>query len=116
MSTPAASSRVVPRPGDPAITPALVADHGITPFEYERLVGMLGRTPTFTEIGVVSALWSMPRKAGLFLDHRRRGGGGCRCKMRAHEKGLGAVPANGFGVGFCRQGTRRGFGWGDEYR
>jgi len=58
MSTPAASSRVVPRPGDPAITPALVADHGITPFEYERLVGMLGRTPTFTEIGVVSALWS----------------------------------------------------------
>jgi len=49
---------VTSRPGDPAITPALVAEHGITPFEYERLVGMLGRAPTFTEIGVVSALWS----------------------------------------------------------
>ncbi|MCC6241483.1 MAG: phosphoribosylformylglycinamidine synthase subunit PurL [Gemmatimonadaceae bacterium] len=49
---------VQPRPGDPQITPALVAEHGITPLEYERLVGMLGRTPTFTELGVVSALWS----------------------------------------------------------
>ncbi len=50
--------RVTPREGDPAITPALVAEHGITPFEYERLLGMLGREPTFTELGVVSALWS----------------------------------------------------------
>ena len=47
-----------PRPGDPVITPALVAEHGLTAEEYERLVAMLGRTPTFTELGVVSALWS----------------------------------------------------------
>jgi phosphoribosylformylglycinamidine synthase subunit PurL len=47
-----------PRPGDPVITPELVAEHGITPYEYEKLVTMLGRTPTFTELGVVSALWS----------------------------------------------------------
>ncbi len=47
-----------PRPGDPEITPALVAEHGLTPGEYERLVTMLGRTPTFTELGVVSALWN----------------------------------------------------------
>ncbi|WP_396201413.1 phosphoribosylformylglycinamidine synthase subunit PurL [Gemmatimonas sp.] len=46
------------RPGDPVITPALVAEHGITEFEYERLLAMLGRTPTFTELGIVSALWS----------------------------------------------------------
>jgi hypothetical protein len=39
----------VPRPGDPAITPALVAEHGLTPEEYERLAAMLGRIPTFTE-------------------------------------------------------------------
>ena len=51
-------SHVQSRPGDPVITPALVAEHGITPFEYERLVAMLGREPTFTELGVVSALWS----------------------------------------------------------
>lgn len=47
-----------PRPGDPAITPALVAEHGLTPYEYEKLEAMLGRTPTFTELGVISALWS----------------------------------------------------------
>ena len=48
----------VPRPGDPTITPALVAEHGLTLDEYDRLVNMLGRTPTFTELGIVSALWS----------------------------------------------------------
>ena len=48
----------VPRPGDPIITPALVAEHGLTQDEYHRLVNMLGRTPTFTELGIVSALWS----------------------------------------------------------
>ena len=49
---------VTPRPGDPPITPALVAEHGLTPYEYERLVDRLGREPTFTELGVVSALWN----------------------------------------------------------
>ena len=51
-------SEVKPRPGDPAITPALVAEHGLTRGEYDRLAAMLGRTPTFTELGIVSALWS----------------------------------------------------------
>ena len=35
-----------------------VAEHGLTPFEYEKLVAMLERTPTLTELGVISALWS----------------------------------------------------------
>jgi phosphoribosylformylglycinamidine synthase subunit PurL len=48
----------VPRPGDPAISPALVAEHGLTRHEYDVLVNMLGREPTFTELGIVSALWS----------------------------------------------------------
>src|SRR5262245_11987562 len=46
------------RAGDPVITPALVAEHGLTPDEFERLRAMLGRDPTFTELGIVSALWS----------------------------------------------------------
>ena len=49
---------VVPRPGDPAITPALVAEHGLTQDEHRRIVEMLGREPTFTELGIVSALWN----------------------------------------------------------
>ena len=47
-----------PRPGDPQITPALVAEHGLTPDEFQRLRSMLGRDPTFTELGIVSALWN----------------------------------------------------------
>ncbi len=51
-------THVSPRAGDPEITPALIKEHGITPAEYEKVVAMLGRTPTFTEVGIVSALWS----------------------------------------------------------
>ena len=47
-----------PRPGDPAISPALIAEHGLTPEEYARLRDMLGRDATFTELGIVSALWN----------------------------------------------------------
>jgi len=52
------STAPAPRPGDPVITPALVAEHGLTEDEFARLVALLGRTPTFTELGIVSALWN----------------------------------------------------------
>src|SRR4051812_40461172 len=40
------------------ITPELLAEHGITPDEYERIVKALGRTPTLTELGIYSVMWS----------------------------------------------------------
>ncbi|NGM47243.1 phosphoribosylformylglycinamidine synthase subunit PurL [Rhodobacter sp. SGA-6-6] len=43
---------------EPAITPDLVAAHGIKPDEWERLLGILGRAPTFTELGIFSAMWN----------------------------------------------------------
>jgi phosphoribosylformylglycinamidine synthase len=43
---------------DPAITPELIAKHGITPDEYERIKTILGREPNFTELGVFSVMWS----------------------------------------------------------
>ena len=52
------TTTVAPRPGDPVISPALVAEHGLSTEEFDRLVAMLGREPTFTELGIVSALWS----------------------------------------------------------
>jgi phosphoribosylformylglycinamidine synthase II len=58
MPRPQQLHAVTPRPGDPAITPALIAEHGLTTEEYQRLVDMLEREPTFTELGIVSALWS----------------------------------------------------------
>ena len=48
----------LPRPGDPPITADLVDDHGISPDEYEQIRRIMGREPTFTELGVFSAMWS----------------------------------------------------------
>ena len=47
-----------PFPGDPPITPELVRDHNLTDEEYHRIAAMLGRAPSFAELGVFSALWS----------------------------------------------------------
>jgi phosphoribosylformylglycinamidine synthase len=49
---------VEPRDGDPDITPELVSEHGLTEEEYERVRSVMGRDPTFTELGVFSAMWS----------------------------------------------------------
>jgi phosphoribosylformylglycinamidine synthase subunit PurL len=43
---------------EPAITPELVAAHGLKPDEYDRLLGIVGRVPTFTELGIFSAMWN----------------------------------------------------------
>ncbi len=40
------------------ITPDLIAQHGLKPDEYERLVAGLGRTPSLEELGVFSVMWS----------------------------------------------------------
>jgi phosphoribosylformylglycinamidine synthase subunit PurL len=44
--------------GEPPITPELVKEHNLTVSEYEEIVRLLGRTPTLTELGIFSALWS----------------------------------------------------------
>ncbi|HUF11463.1 MAG TPA: phosphoribosylformylglycinamidine synthase subunit PurL [Longimicrobiales bacterium] len=49
---------VEPRPGDPEITAELIADHGLSASEYSRITSILARTPTYTELGVFSAMWS----------------------------------------------------------
>ncbi len=41
-----------------AITPDLVAQHGLTPEEYQRVLAILGREPNFTELGIFSVMWS----------------------------------------------------------
>ncbi len=45
-------------PAEPAITPDLVKAHGLKPEEYERFLGLVGRVPSFTELGIVSAMWN----------------------------------------------------------
>lgn len=41
-----------------AITPEIIAAHGLTEKEYARILEVLGRTPTITELGVYSVMWS----------------------------------------------------------
>ena len=43
---------------DPAITPELIAKHGITPDEFALIQKILGRDPNFTELGIFSVMWS----------------------------------------------------------
>jgi phosphoribosylformylglycinamidine synthase subunit PurL len=43
---------------EPSITPELIAEHGLKPDEYERIVKLIGRAPSFTELGIFSAMWN----------------------------------------------------------
>ena len=43
---------------EPQITPDLIAAHGLKPDEYERILDIIGREPTFTELGIFSAMWN----------------------------------------------------------
>ncbi len=62
---------------EPKITPEIVAQHGLKPDEYERFVGLLGRTPTFTELGICSAMWN---------EH---------CSYKSSKKWLKKLPTKG---------------------
>jgi len=42
----------------PEITAQLVEEHGLSAEEYERILRILGREPTFTELGIFSVMWS----------------------------------------------------------
>ncbi|RLD92663.1 MAG: phosphoribosylformylglycinamidine synthase subunit PurL [Aquificota bacterium] len=41
-----------------SITPQVIEDHNLTMEEYQRIVEILGREPNFTELGIISVMWS----------------------------------------------------------
>ena len=43
---------------EPKVDEALAIEHGLKPDEYRRFIALIGRTPTFTELGIVSAMWN----------------------------------------------------------
>src|SRR4026209_2319618 len=53
-----AASEAITIPGERPVTPDLVREHNLNELEYTRILELLGRTPTLTELGVFSALWS----------------------------------------------------------
>ncbi|MFS4437607.1 phosphoribosylformylglycinamidine synthase subunit PurL [Paracoccaceae bacterium GXU_MW_L88] len=74
---------------EPAITDQLIADHGIKPDEYERILSLLGRAPTFTELGIFSAMWN---------EH---------CSYKSSKKWLRTLPTTGPQV-ICGPGENAG--------
>jgi len=48
----------MPHMPEPEVTQALAAEHGLTPEEYARILDLLGRSPSFTELGIFSAMWN----------------------------------------------------------
>jgi phosphoribosylformylglycinamidine synthase len=45
-------------PTEPVITPEIVGEHGLKPDEFQRLLKILGREPSLTELGIFSVMWS----------------------------------------------------------
>ena len=74
---------------EPAITPELVSKHGIKPDEYERILQIIGREPTFTELGIFSAMWN---------EH---------CSYKSSKKWLRTLPTTGPQV-ICGPGENAG--------
>ena len=60
-----------------AITPEIVAAHGLKPDEYDRFLKLLGRAPTMTELGICSAMWN---------EH---------CSYKSSKKWLKTLPTTG---------------------
>jgi phosphoribosylformylglycinamidine synthase len=54
----AGSTEALAFPGERPVTPEVVREHNLNQLEYDRILELLGRTPTLTELGVFSALWS----------------------------------------------------------
>ncbi len=53
-----ASALPSPHPSDVPITPKVVKEHGLTAGEYRNILKILGRKPTYTELGIFSVMWS----------------------------------------------------------
>ena len=43
---------------EPEITQDLIESHGLNAEEYDRLTDIIGRIPTYTELGIFSAMWN----------------------------------------------------------
>ncbi|MBY6200328.1 phosphoribosylformylglycinamidine synthase subunit PurL [Maritalea mobilis] len=74
---------------EPAITQELIEAHGLKPDEYERLLEIMGREPTFTELGIFSAMWN---------EH---------CSYKSSKKWLRTLPTDGPQV-ICGPGENAG--------
>jgi len=87
---------------DPAITPELVAKHGITPEEFSRIKDILKREPNFTELGIFSVMWSEHCSyKNSRLELRKFPTTGPRVLVKAGEENAGVIDiGDGWGIAF----------------
>ncbi|PIE09962.1 MAG: phosphoribosylformylglycinamidine synthase II [Rhodobacterales bacterium] len=74
---------------DPAITEEIIEAHGLKPEEYAEILRLLNREPTFTELGIFSAMWN---------EH---------CSYKSSKKWLRTLPTEGPQV-ICGPGENAG--------
>ena len=58
MTQAVAAPEALPFAGERPVTPEVVREHNLNEREYAEILAILGRTPTLTELGIFSALWS----------------------------------------------------------
>ena len=87
---------------DPAITPELIAKHGITPDEFSRIKTILGREPNFTELGIFSVMWSEHCSyKNSRLELRKFPTTGPTVLVKAGDENAGVIDiGDGWGVAF----------------
>ncbi len=90
------------RSEEPNVTLELAIRHGLTEEEYDRVIKTLGRTPTYTELGIFSVMWSehcsYKNSIALLKKLPRTGG---RLLVGAGEENAGLVDiGNGLAVAF----------------
>ena len=87
---------------EPSVTMKLALEHGLTEEEYNKILAILGRTPSFTELGIYSVMWSEHcsyKNSISMLKTLPRSGG--RLLVSAGEENAGLVDiGDGLAVAF----------------
>ena len=80
---------------EPSITPELIRRHGLTDEEYNRIVELLGRAPSYTELGIFSVMWSEHCSYKSSRVHLRRLPTKGDCVLQGPGENAGVVDIGG---------------------
>lgn len=83
------------------ITPEIVASHSLTPNEYEKVLSLLGREPSLTELGIFSVMWSEHCSYKTSKIHLKKLPTRSQLVLLGPGENAGIIDiGNGFGVAF----------------
>ncbi len=87
---------------DTKITPEIIKQHGLTDQEYATVLKTLGREPTYTELGIISVMWSEHASYKNSIKQLKKlPKEGKRLLTKTGEENAGVVDiGNGLGISF----------------